>query len=284
MLHFIVNSGAKKLEELLAALKERLENKRIAYEIHSGKGKKETRELVGELSKAPATIVAVGGDGTLNDVVCGLECPENVELGLIPYGTGNDFAAAAKIPFGIDALDLILNTKSKFTDYIECGGMRSINIAGLGIDVDILERCRRKKGGKRNKYFRSLLASVLKYRGQNVKITVDGKQIGQKAYIAAICNGTQFGGGIPICPPALLDDGKLDLVVVDSPKWYKLLAELVSLMRGKILNRAIAHRYVCSEVTIEQENGTVVQFDGELVEAKTLTASVVSGKLRMFRG
>ena len=285
MLHFIVNPNTKKRKELLGELADRLRAENVPFDFHMGESKEETRAIVRRLSESgPVTIVAIGGDGTLNDVLCGIAVPENVELGLIPVGTGNDFAEKAKIPTGLAALDLILHTPSKFTDFIDCGEYKSLNIAGLGIDVDILERCYRMKGGKRSKYFRSLLASLVSYKGQKIEVTVGGKTFFETAFIAAVCNGSQFGGGIAICPPAVLDDGKLDLVVIACPKRSRLLFELLALKRGKILERPITKHILCDEARIVQTEGKIVELDGELVDARTLHARVVSGKLRVFRG
>ena len=286
MLNFIVNPNAKKIGTLLEQIAEKLNEKGIEFEFLTGETKEEMREIVARLSENPVKIIAVGGDGTLNDVLTGISHPENVELGLIPLGTGNDFAASAGIPEGIAALDLILEKEAVYTDFIDCGnGLRSMNIAGLGIDVDILERCyRMKRGGKKSKYFRSLLASITRYKGQKIEVTANGETYTVAAFIAAVCNGRQFGAGIPICAPAVIDDGKLDLVVIKCPKWWKYPVLLTKLMRGKILTESIASHVLCEEARIVQVEGSMVQLDGELVESRVLQARVVSGKLKMFRG
>ena len=286
MLYFIVNPFAKKLGDLREKIAEKLDAENIAFDFLRADTKEKTRAIARELSESGSVqIVAIGGDGTLNDVLSGITVPENVELGLIPMGTGNDFAEAAKIPFGIAALDLILHSPSKYTDFIELGdGMRSMNIAGMGIDVDILRRAYDSGNEKRNKYYKALLASVLHYRGQKIEVTANGETFSETAYIAAICNGQQFGGGIRIYPEAVLDDGKLDVLLIKPPKRIKLLFELLALKRGKIANRPIARHIRCEEVRIVQTEGKLAELDGELVEAHMLNARVVSGKLRMFRG
>lgn len=285
MLDIIVNPNTKHLKSLLGEIADKLNAEKVPFDFHMGENKEQTRAIAGRLSESgPVKIVAVGGDGTVNDILCGITVPENVELGIIPVGTGNDFAEKAKIPTGLPALDLILHSPSKYTDYIDCGEYKSLNIAGLGIDVDILERCYRMKGDKRSKYFRSLLASLVSYKGQKIEVTVGGKTFFETAFIAAVCNGSQFGGGITICPPAVLDDGKLDLVVISCPKRSRILFELLALKRGKILDRPIAKHILCEEARIVQTEGKIVELDGELTEARSLNARVVSGKLRVFRG
>lgn len=284
MLHFIVNPNAKGIGKLTEKISEKLKTRGIDFEFHASTGKEETRSLAARLTETPATVIAVGGDGTLNDVICGIH-PENTTLGLIPTGTGNDFAAACKIPKGIAALDLILTKEAQFTDFIECdNGLRSINIAGLGIDVDILERCyRMEHGSHRGKYFKGLLASLRHYEGQKIEITVNGETHTETAFIAAVCNGRQFGGGIPMCPPAVIDDGKLDLVVVSTPKRWRYPLLLLRLKLGSILREPDVRHVQCESVRIVQEENSTVELDGELVSSTVLSAHVVHGVLRMFR-
>ncbi len=287
MLHIIANPNAKQgKKSCLAAVEARLQARGAAYKFYFSGRRGHAAELAGEISRAgEGVLVAMGGDGTLNEVVCGME-NFDVPLGLIPAGTGNDFAEAAKIPYGADAVDLLLDSEPKFTDFLECGnGRRSINIAGLGIDVDILERCEKKKhGSARSKYYRSLLASLIRYHGVDVEITADGVTERRHALIAAACNGTQFGGGIKFCPPAVLDDGKLDLMYVDQPKAVTVPAYLMKLKKGKILSLPLTHHLLCEEVRIVPEKAGSAQYDGELFPAEELYARVVTGKLKMYRG
>lgn len=287
MLHIIVNPKAKSgKKSCFAAVEARLKERGAEYRFYFSERRGHAAELAAEISRGgEGTVVAMGGDGTLNEVVCGME-NFSVPLGLIPAGTGNDFADAAHIPYGAGAVDLILDTAPKPTDYLECGnGRRSINIAGLGIDVDILERCEKKKhGSARSKYYRSLLASLLHYRGIDIEVTADGKTEKFHALIAGACNGSQFGGGIKFCPPAVLDDGKLDLVVIDQPARVKIPYYLTKLKAGKILSLALAHHLLCEEVRIVPAAKSSAQYDGEVFPAEELFARIVTGKLKMFRG
>ncbi len=287
MLHIVANPNAKHgKKSCLSAVEARLRERGAEYEFYFSEHRGHPTELARQISQAgEGVLVAMGGDGTLNEVVCGME-NFDIPLGLIPAGTGNDFAEAAKIPYGAAAVDLLLDSTPKFTDYLECGnGRRSINIAGLGIDVDILKRCEKKKhGSARGKYFRSLLASILHYRGVDVEITVNGQTERRHALIAAACNGTQFGGGIKFCPPAVLDDGKLDLMYVDQPKAVTVPAYLIKLKKGKILSLPLTHHLLCEEVRIVPAPPDCVQYDGEFFPAEELHARVVTGKLKMYRG
>ncbi len=288
MLNFIINPSVLRDEgnNLVAKLKKRLNEAGAEYRFfYSGRA-----GGVGKYAQALSvvgarTFIAVGGDGTLNELVSNLHDPSQCTVGLIPAGTGNDFAKAANIPFGVKALDVIIDRIPVYTDYIEFGnGRRSMNIAGMGIDVDILERCGKKKNGGKSKYFHSLLASLMKYKGLDVEITVNGATTKLHAMIAAVCNGSFLGNGIPLCPDAVVDDGKMNLVYIDFPKRLKLMKELSCLMQGKILKRSITHHVLCDEARILPAQPQTAQFDGELFHVDELNAKLVCGQLLMYRG
>ncbi len=285
MFYFIAKPLKGRKARLHEEIRARMECEKLPYRFCVTSRKGEGKELAAEFSaEENATIVVVGGDGSLNDVLNGLRDPASCTLGLIPAGTGNDFAAAANIPQGIGALDLILKGEPKYTDYLAfSNGLRSLNIAGLGIDVDILLRCERIKHlHAKSKYFLSLLASLRHYRGLNMKVTANGVTEEGNYLIAAACNGRQFGGGIPICPPACIDDGKLELVYVECPK-HKL-GPLIKLMRGKVLSLPIARHVLCEEARLEIAPPFTAQYDGELYETQTFEVKLIHRELKMFRG
>ena len=287
MFNVIVNCHARNCKKIAAEIEKKFRARGIAYRMFYTERTGDAEKYARSLTQAGGReFLVVGGDGTLNEVVSGLSDPSSCTLGLIPAGTGNDFAAAVGIPRGVRALDLILDGEPRPVDYIECGTRRSINIVGTGIDVEILRRCAAMKHGtNKGKYFRSLVATLFHYRGTKLTVTTGGETKEYFALIAAVCNGRQLGGGIPLCPAARADDGQLELVVVDSPKRRKLLFELIRLMRGKLLERPITHHIPCSEAVISSPDGPIfVQYDGEIAQADALNAHLVSGKLKMYRG
>ncbi len=285
MFYIIANPRAERVRKILDPITQKLKEAGLDYDIFAGEDKEEITKKIRTLSENGAEdFIAVGGDGTVNDVISSVVDPARLRLGIVPVGTGNDFAAAAKIPEGLAALDYIVGCEPKPTDYIQFEeGFRSINIAGVGIDVDILERSYRMKRGGKSKYFRSLLSSLAHYKGQRIEVTVDGQCFTKTALIAAICNGSQLGGGIRICPPAVIDDGKLNLFVADCPRRIRIPFELMRLMQGKIIGRPIVTHLLCEKVRIVQIEGKSAEFDGEIAECRVLTAEAVHGKLKVYR-
>lgn len=286
VLNVIVNRMVRRVDRLVAQIETRLKSEGVVYRIFytdkEGAAIKYGRSLSAAGGKE---FLIVGGDGTINEVLTGLVDPSVCTIAIIPAGSGNDFAAAANIPLRAKALDTYFHGTPTAVDYIECGTRRSMNIVGTGIDVDILRRCGRIKfGSPKGKYFRALLSSLIHYKGTKLRVTVNGRTQEYRALIAAVCNGKQLGGGIPLCPPARIDDGQLELVIVDCPPRYKFPFELIRLMRGKLLKRPIAHHVACKDALVEGDGALFVQYDGEICEERSLNARVVSGGLKLYRG
>lgn len=286
-LDFIYNplAGGKRTAKAKSILEKELTEKGIPFTMQPTCGPKNGIKLARRLSDCGATdIIAVGGDGTMNEVLNGLD-PKISNFGLIPTGTGNDFAACGKIPLNVkDALNLILNGEPKKTDYMDCSGVRGINIIGTGIDVDILKRCAASKILKgKMQYFLSLLVSMFKYKACEFDIIKNGERIKKDAFIVCIANGSQLGGGIKMCPDATIDDGALDFVLVRGMKRSKLLGALTKLVSGKILSYKRTEYERLSELTIDLPRDTTIQIDGELYYGLPFDVKLVSGGINMYR-
>lgn len=231
------------------------------------------------------TLVALGGDGTLHDIINGFKDFDNCSLGLIPIGTGNDFAATANIPKDVEkAAEIIAYSEPKPIDFIELSsGLRSLNAVGMGIDVEVLKRTYAGKNRGRRKYLRAFIASLVHFKSCNFTIRYDGKEEKHFGMIAALGNGKQIGGGIKLFPEAKLDDGYMDLFMVDYISKPKLLGCFIKLMRGKVnsVKQATAVKVKQATLIPDDENFTI-QAEGELYENVAIDAHVVAGKLKFF--
>lgn len=293
MIHLIVNpiAGKKKTLKSLEKVKDVLEKENVPFTVHKTTKVGGAIEIVHALTqppkegkkKSPVTIVAVGGDGTLHEVLNGIADVNNVRLGVIPSGTGNDFAAAAKIPEDPKkAIRLILEKPAVPTDYLQVGNKRCMNVAGMGMDVDVLVRYNKGKHKNKFKYTRCLLKSLCTYKGLELEATADGKTESYKAFIAAVCNGRQFGGGKTICAPAVIDDGKLDLVIVRTTKGFKFLRCVLHLVKGKILDNPASVHILCDEIKVKTNPKAPIELDGEIYDDLDLNVKVCKG-LKIFR-
>ena len=289
MLHFIYNpmAGGGAAAAAKARIEEALNGRGTEARFHATQGRRDAMRIARELSEGGAVdIVAMGGDGTLNEVLNGLADPARVRLGLIPCGSGNDFAAAAHIPLDpIEALELVLAGEAKPTDYMECSGVRGINAIGTGIDVDILRRYARMKLLKGSAaYLASLVVTLFDYRPyQFEEITPAGGRETHRAFIACAANGVSFGGGIPISPRSVIDDGLMDIVIVDNIKKPGIPGAFIKLMQRRVLELKSTVYKRQDRLQIVSNQPLPIQIDGEIYEDLPFDVHLVKGGLRMYR-
>ena len=289
MFRLIVNPNAgrgkkkKQYRRVLARMRER----GLAFSVCETHARGEAKELARQACEAGEDVIVVGGDGTLHEALNGFCNFERCALGLIPLGTGNDFAAAAKIPEDpVRAVDLIADGAPQFTEYMQMPqGVRGINVIGTGIDVEILRRCRR--GGLfrgKTGYLLSLIVSLIKFRNYELTARFNGKEERYKTLIACIGNGYRIGGGIRMCPAAVLGDGLLDFVAVDNVKKSRIIPAFIRLMKGRILEESFTRFERCEHLEAVPEKPLTVQVDGELYDGLPFVVDIVKDRLRMYRG
>lgn len=290
MIDFIVNPSAggekgKKILRTMAAVQERLMKRGVPYSLHYTSKKGHATLLTDELIKKGAkTIVVVGGDGTLHEVINGFSNFENVDMGIIPCGTGNDFASALGIPFDPEkAVDLIVDGKAKYTDFMQMPGVRGLNVIGTGIDVDVLKRYARLKRKTKFGYTSSLVKTLLAFKYYDFKSIANDKETEHHAFIAAIANGNQYGGGLKICPTASPTDGMLDFVTIESMAKLKIIGAFLKLKKGKTNKiKQYTHEQV-EKIKIETNGPCTVNVDGELYENIPFEVEVVKNTLKVYR-
>ena len=263
-----------------------LAERNVGFNVWKTAEPKDATKIAAELSeKGSDLIVAMGGDGTINEVLNGIDA-QKTTMGIIPCGSGNDFVASANIPTDVEkAVEILLTATPKPTDYMVCGGVRGLNMIGTGIDVDILKRCKKSKilRGKLQ-YLVSLVISLIKFKFYKFGVVGnDGIKKEKEALIACVGNGTRFGGGIRMCPKAKIDDGKLDFVIAGKLKKIKIPRAFLKLMKGKILEQDFTSFSLEEKVKIEFDSPVTVQVDGELYDNLDFDLSIVKGGLKLIR-
>lgn len=275
--------GIKKLNEVKAVFDKAGKQYEVLYTRQRGDAKRLTEEVTSRGEECG--VVVMGGDGTLHDVINGFHDFEKCSLGLIPFGTGNDFAEGAGIPLNhIKAAEIIAGSDPRPIDFIELeSGLRSINSVGMGIDVDVLKRAYAGKGHGKGKYLKALISSLIHFKSKKFTVKYDGKEESHVGLIAAVGNGRQFGGGIKIFPDAKVDDGLLDIIIVDYISKIKIPAAFIKLMRGRVdkVKKVTIVKTTAAEFACEDENFTI-QAEGELYENIPLNARIVAGQLKFY--
>ncbi len=290
MYHIILNgyNVDEKTEAKINTVKEVFETAGKEITVHKTEHAGHAKEIAAALTANGefAHLIAMGGDGTLHEVLNGIHDTENCTLGLIPLGTGNDFAESAGITHDIrNAAETIAFRAPVCIDYIELeSGLRSINAVGMGIDVDVLQRVYAGKATGKNKYFKAFIKSLKYYKASTFKASWDdGDEREYTGIIACLGNGRQIGGGIKLFPDAEIDDGYIDLVVVDYLSRFRTLIAFLKLTTGKVNKVKEVTHVKCKSVKITPVNGAApIQAEGEIYENAPLHAHIVSDKLKFY--
>lgn len=288
MYHIIVNpqGGKGKSLKALTTVEEIFKDNNAQYVVHKTEYAGHATEIARELSKTPDTnIVVMGGDGSFHEVLCGIDNFDNVTLGLVACGSGNDFIKKSGHSTNVkEAVQTILNGKVGFVDYMELGKYRCLNVGGGGMDVDVLLKyanCKTLKG--KAAYYYSLFYTLLHTRFHHLRITADGVTKDTSVFMIGVGNGGFIGGGIPICPNAIVDDGLLNVGYVSEMKKSKIIFRLFKFLKGKHVGTDWGGEYTAKKVTIEALDDSRFELDGEIIDDTKLDIEVVHNKLKMFR-
>jgi YegS/Rv2252/BmrU family lipid kinase len=225
-------------------------------------------------------VLVAGGDGTLNEVASGLLAAglgAYAQIGVLPLGTGGDFARSAGVPPQIDeAIAALTQTQARAIDAGRiCYRDRDlnettshfVNVASFGISglIDRFVNQASKRFGGRASYLAGTLKGIVRYRAVPVAVRVDGTLVHDgPLMVAAAANGCWFGGGMHVAPEAQLDDGLLDIVLIPEHPKAKLISKLPLLYSGRHLDDPICSFLRGSEIEAEAEPGAaLLDIDGE---------------------
>lgn len=219
------------------------------------------------------TVIAVGGDGTANEIANGL-VETGTALALYPIGSGNDFARSLGYPRKRrDIARFLAGARRRLIDVGEVNGRIFVNAAGVGIDGHVAERIEASTRivGPALGYFVGALVSIATYRPQPMRLRIDDQTIEGKHLVVVAANGTHFGSGMYVAPKARIDDGLFDIVVAgDLGRWASVVA-LAKLYRGTHVNGRDILAFRARSLDVELERELPMQADGEPMRARSLT-------------
>ena len=288
----IVNptAGGGRAARLVPWLRERLE-RRADADLRITRGPGEAEEMAaGALASGHDRVVAVGGDGTVQEVVNGLlGAEEPAELGIVPVGTGNDLARSLALP--TDAAlgwRIAIGSTSQPLDVLRArngdGRERWFGSAGgIGFDAQVAAAMADRRGWQAGRagYLLTTLSELRRFENRPVRITIDGAVIDRAVLLVAIANGEFYGGGMRIAPGARPDDGRADICVVGDISRLTALRQLANLYRGTHVHHPAVSMYSGSEIAIDGDAATRIHLDGEPFGAIPLRVRVVPAALRV---
>lgn len=295
---FIVNNKNNRLSRLLPSLEA------LSREPGLGRVQLASTLWMGhavELSRQAARdgcdyLVAVGGDGTLHEVVNGVmqsNIPANAfpAIGLLPYGSANDFARTAGLTQSFDALTALINARA--TQRIDLGKIvlepsgdtrYFINIAGAGLSPEVAQRVAQSTSllGPGFNYFRHILRGFASYEKKEVYCTAPAWQWSGKVLQMAVANGRRFGDGLYVAPDARLADGQFQVSIFADLSLWDYARNLGNLKKGRRIRHKQVYYYQAPEMRLESADACGIEADGEYVGLAPATFSLVPKALRFL--
>jgi len=271
---FIVNptSGGGYGAEILPELERRIEAKDFTAKIIQSEYHGHASEIAALfLHKGYTHFIAVGGDGTMNEVAKPLIGNSNVTLGLIPAGTGNDFIQILGFPnrFSEEHWDLFFQQASRSMDVGMVNGRPFLNGMGLGFDAQVaaenyVEPGKLAKGSGKSKYIWHILKTLLFYREKKVSIRSGESRIDTDCFINTIAIGRRFAGSFFLTPEAIANDGLLDVCMIKKLNLPQRIKILTMVPKGSHVSDPKVNYYQTEKLEVRFEQKVPYHVDGEL--------------------
>lgn len=304
LLLFIVNkkAGNGKGLKVWNKLKTELERKEINYRSFFTKYPSHAGELARQIGSMfedkVEAVIAVGGDGTINEVVNGMVYYPKIKVGYIPAGSGNDFSRGFNVPKSpLDALSFIIKNKGSRGKLFDIGKVKVqerakssyfVSSLGAGFDAAVSKLTNESKWKHYlNKvhlgsltYVGALIRLLFTYQLTNVSLKVDGKHFDyENVWFVTISNQPYYGGGMKIAPKAKTTDGYFDITVVHNLSRIKLLFVFITVFFGTHTKFKEISQHRGSTIRVESDDKMLVHADGELIGQNPVQIEVQHRKI-----
>ena len=236
-------------------------------------------------------VVAVGGDGTVNEVARGIVSGSRftvngsqTALGILPMGSGNGFARQLNIPIRPQkALEMINHSEPISVDYGLANGKLFVSTCGTGFDALIADHFAGSNKRGFATYFQNILKDVFSYTPQTYHIVGDGLDVTHKAFLITFANANQWGYEALIAPKASVQDGKMDIMLMSSHAILGSASLALRLFAGSIDDSHFMDTLRAKEVTLERESAAPFHIDGDPQEMeKNIHIKIVADGLRVL--
>ncbi len=219
------------------------------------------------VQEGASIVVAAGGDGTAGEVANGI-VGTSARLGILPLGTGNDFARCAGISENLPvAIDTLFTGKPRRVDLGQVNGRYFLNVAGCGFDGEV---ARRVNQGYRllqgtAAYVAAVCQTIFTFQPVQMRITADGETTIRRALLCTVANSQSYGGGMRIAPFAQIDDGLLDVCVVQAVSKIEFMRVFPRVFSGTHITHPLFLMQTAREVTVESDPPVPVLVDGDVM-------------------
>ncbi len=263
----IVNpiSGVGKQKKIETLLRENLNQDIFDYTVRYTERIHHGTDIAREaVDQGCDCVVAVGGDGSVNDVAQGLK-DTGVTMGIIPCGSGNGLARGLKIPLTPASAIKLLNQRNEhLIDSIVINDKYiSVNAAGVGFDAYIARLMKAAKTRGFAAYTNLILREYASYKNNTYCLTIDGRTIERSAWFIAVANGRQFGYNLSVAPKANLSDGLIDISIIDKIPLDHILITAPMAFMNLLDHSQHVETFRAKDILIEGNVHKWVNIDGE---------------------
>lgn len=286
-------SGTKNKDALLQLIEKKTREQKIPFQVLHTNASGDYYYLKEKIQKEGITdIIICGGDGSVNQVAGSL-LGIRINIGIIPMGSGNGLAFAAGIPSkAAKAVDIIFNGKASYIDGFYINESFSCMLCGLGFDAQVAHDFSIHPSRGLTTYVKLTIRNFIKARFYPFTITANNTTIQTNALFISIANSNQFGNNFTIAPKASLNDGLLDIVVVNKMNKLKMLFYILKQIRvGKaelISGKKIQHQgiqyFQAKNIVIKNPSVAPLHIDGEPAETSTeLNIKIIENAFRLIQ-
>lgn len=281
---FVVNaaSGPRRRDDLHAVIRKHCSS--WEYDVSPCGAREELAELVGRASESGVEVIyAVGGDGTVHELARHL-IGTDLALGVLPTGSGNGFARHLGLPLQSGpSLTACRGLRSETIDTARVNGLPFVGVMGLGFDAWIAEAFAGAGTRGMRTYVRVGLRGFRRFEAQNYTVRIDGELLERRALVVAVANSSQYGNNARIAPLASLQDGLLDITLIERAPILGAPLLLARLFNGTLHRSAGVTVRTGRRVEISREGAGAAHLDGEpCVLPESLTVEIVPRSLRVI--
>ena len=283
---FVVNarSGPRRKTDVTQLIREQCDREQMPFELHPCERKEDLDGVIAHaVHERYDVLFAVGGDGTVHEVAKRL-IGKNVALGIVPTGSGNGFARHVGLPLALKAsLATCTSGRIATIDTASVNGLPFLGIMGAGFDALIAHRfAESTKRGMRT-YVKKGLFAFAEYRPGEYEIVVDGETFRRRAFVVAVANSSQYGNNARIAPLASLQDGVLDVTLIERASFLRMPILAAQLFAGSLHRASGVSTFRGRSITIMRSTAGAAHLDGEPVTMpESLTIEIVPRSLRVI--
>ena len=284
---FLINpiSGTKKKGSISERILQLIDHSRYEVAVHVTKYKGEATEIVPKKLAAGFTrFIAVGGDGTVNEVAKALVDTDGI-LGIIPIGSGNGLARHLKIPLNFEKSIEVINVgKYDAIDYGRMNDMPFFCTCGVGYDARIGHKFAESNDRGLITYIKTTIKEFFNYKAKKYKLKIDNTHaFKSRAFLITFANASQYGNNAHISPNADIQDGKLDICILSPFRLYQGVAIGIRLFANTIDRSSLMNIIQAESIVLKRKKEGVVHFDGEpCIMGKKLKINIVSKGLKVI--